>query len=274
MRVHVLRTIDAGGDPSQRADSTGACDTVGQGGELMERAGLARFLAAEGVDDWVMLTSMRSDRLCSACHGSAKRPVLLRRSRSCAGLEGSGCSVDDRRCAVLSVRLARGVFRLESSAHRRQLRERAVSATARAHRCCARPDRRTGGQEVQDWSIAAKPDAVDARLLARCPRVHRRWTTTTPSTRSATARRSGCRNSTRPSRSGTRCTSTCPSLREHVEARLGGGPCRRRPHRRRRRCPWVLDPRRPRRQPRMHRCLARRVRPACSWLIGNSPLSE
>ena len=36
----------------------------------------------------------------------------------------------------------------------------------------------------------------------------------------------------------------------------------------------ALDARRPRRQPRVHRCLARRIRPACSWLIGNSPLSE
>src|SRR4051794_10816845 len=36
--------------------------------------------------------------------------------------------------------------------------------------------------------------------------------TTTPSTRSATARRAGCRSSTRTSRYGARCTSTCPSL--------------------------------------------------------------
>src|SRR5688572_23359133 len=38
------------------------------------------------------------------------------------------------------------------------------------------------------------------------------WPRTTPSTRSATARRCGCRSSVRTNHFGTPCTSTCPSL--------------------------------------------------------------
>ena len=58
--------------------------------------------------------------------------------------------------------------------------------------------------------------------------------------------------------------------REHVEARLeaalaAGGRIVEDAD-----APVAWDPRRPRRQPCVHRCLARWVRPACSWLIGNS----
>jgi 4a-hydroxytetrahydrobiopterin dehydratase len=70
-----------------------------------------------------------------------------------SGLEGSGTvlTIADGR---LSVRLTRGVFRLEEW---HIALARAVSAMARAHGAVAD---RTGAQEVQ-LAIAAKPDAVD-----------------------------------------------------------------------------------------------------------------
>ena len=69
------------------------------------------------------------------------------------GLEGSGTllTIADGR---LSVRLTRGVFRLEE---RHITFARAVSAVARAHGAVAD---RAGAQEVS-LAIAAKPDAVD-----------------------------------------------------------------------------------------------------------------
>ena len=91
--------------------------------------------------------------LCSASGRSAKRPSLPRRSRSVAGLEGAGVLLtiaDDR----LTVRLSRGVFRLED---RHIDLARAVSAVARAHGAVAD---RTGVHEVQ-LAIAAQPDALD-----------------------------------------------------------------------------------------------------------------
>ena len=91
--------------------------------------------------------------LCSASGRSAKRHSLPRRSRTSPGLEGSGALLtiaDDR----LSVRLTRGVFRLEE---RHIDLARAVSAIARAHGAVAD---RTAVHEVQ-LAIAAKPDAVD-----------------------------------------------------------------------------------------------------------------
>jgi 4a-hydroxytetrahydrobiopterin dehydratase len=117
----------------------------------MSEQGWREFLAAEGVDDWVVL------------HGGATavfRVPSLREAAQLAaavaqvpGIEGSGTLMtiaDDR----LTVRLTRGVFRLEE---RHVGLARAVSAMARAHGAVAD---RTGAQEVQ-LAIAAKPDAVD-----------------------------------------------------------------------------------------------------------------
>jgi 4a-hydroxytetrahydrobiopterin dehydratase len=117
----------------------------------MSERGWQAFLAAEGVEDWVVL------------HGGAtavfRVPSLGEAAQLAAavahvpGLAGSGAllSIADGR---LSVRLTRGVFRLEE---RHLDLARAVSAVARTHRAVAD---RTGVQEVQ-LAIAATPDAVD-----------------------------------------------------------------------------------------------------------------
>jgi 4a-hydroxytetrahydrobiopterin dehydratase len=120
----------------------------------MSKQGWREFLAAEGVDDWVVL------------HGGATAvfgvPSLLDAAQlaeavaQVAGLEGSGTllTIADGR---LSVRLTRGVYRLEE---RHIALARAVSAVARAHG--AIPDR-NAAQEVQ-LAIASKPDEVDVHF--------------------------------------------------------------------------------------------------------------
>ena len=167
----------------------------------MSEQGWREFLAAEGVDDWVVLHGGATAVFRVPSLGEAAQ--LAEAVAQVPGLEGSGTllTIADGR---LSVRLTRGVFRLQE---RHIALARAVSAMAREHGAAAD---RAGAQEVQ-LAIAAKPDAVDVGFGALSSGTQG-WTTTTPSTRSATARRSGCRNSTRPSRSGTRCTLTCPSL--------------------------------------------------------------
>jgi len=117
----------------------------------MSRQGWQTFLAAEGVQDWVVL------------HGGATavfRVASLLEAAQLAqavahvpGLESSGALLTiagDR----LSVRLSRGVFRLEE---RHVDLARAVTATAQVHGAVAD---RTGVHEVQ-VAIAAKSDAVD-----------------------------------------------------------------------------------------------------------------
>jgi 4a-hydroxytetrahydrobiopterin dehydratase len=117
----------------------------------MSEQGWREFLAAEGVDDWVVL------------HGGATAVFRVPSLRDAAqlaeavaqvpGLEGSDTllTIADGR---FSVRLTRGVFQLEEW---HIALAQAVSAMARAFG--AVPDR-TGAQEVQ-LAIAAKPDAVD-----------------------------------------------------------------------------------------------------------------
>ncbi len=117
----------------------------------MSEQGWQAFLAAEGVDDWVVL------------HGGAtavfRVPSLGRAVRLAdavahvPGVEGAGTQLaitDDR----LSVRLTRDLWLLED---RHIDLARAISALARTH--CAVADR-ASVQEVQ-LAIAAKPDAVD-----------------------------------------------------------------------------------------------------------------
>ena len=117
----------------------------------MSERGWQTFLAAEGVEDWVVL------------HGGAtaafRVPSLREAARlaeavaGVSGLAGSGALLtigDDR----LTVRLSRGVFRLEE---RHIDLARSVSATALAHGAVAD---RLAVQGVQ-VAIAAKPDAVD-----------------------------------------------------------------------------------------------------------------
>jgi hypothetical protein len=167
------------------------------------------------------------------------------------GLEGSGTllTIADRR---LSVRLTRGVFRLEE---RYIDLARAISAGARARGAVAD---RTAVQEVQ-LAIAAKPDAVDVgfwRAVLGYPALADD-NAVDPLGHGSTVWMLEL-DPAKPFRHAMHVDVSV--ARERVEA-PGGGPCRRRPQRRRRRCPCGLDPRRPR-QPRVHHCLARRTRSA------------
>jgi 4a-hydroxytetrahydrobiopterin dehydratase len=113
--------------------------------------GWREFLSAEGVDDWVVL------------HGGATAvfsvPSLVEAAQLAEAvarvpcLDGAGAlfTIADGR---LTVRLSRGVFRLEGQ-HIALARK--VSAVAQAHGAVAD---RTAAQEVQ-LAIAAKPDVVD-----------------------------------------------------------------------------------------------------------------
>jgi 4a-hydroxytetrahydrobiopterin dehydratase len=117
----------------------------------MNEQGWRGFLAAEGVDDWVVL------------HGGATAVFRVRSLREAArlaeavaqvpGLEGSGVLLTIA-AASLTVRLSRDLWQLEP---RHVELARAVSAVARAHDAAAD---RAAVQEVQ-LAIAAKPDAID-----------------------------------------------------------------------------------------------------------------
>jgi len=117
----------------------------------MSEQGWREFLAAEGVDDWVVLHGGATAVFRVPSLGEAAR--VAEAVANVPGLEGSGALVtiaDDH----LSVRLSRGVLRLEERHIELAL---AVSATARAHGAVAD---RAGAQEVQ-LAVAAKPDALD-----------------------------------------------------------------------------------------------------------------
>jgi 4a-hydroxytetrahydrobiopterin dehydratase len=115
----------------------------------MSEQGWRQFLAAEGVADWVVL------------HGGAvavfRVPSLAEAARLAGalaqvpGLDQAVMTLTDGR---LTVRLTRGVFRLEQ--WHVEL-ARAVSAVAREHGATAD---RSLAQEVQ-FAVAAQPDAVD-----------------------------------------------------------------------------------------------------------------
>jgi len=115
----------------------------------MSEQGWRDFLAAQQGSDWVVL------------HGGAtvvyRLPSLVEAARLAAavaripGLDGALMTLTD---GQLTVRLARGVFRLEE---RHIDLARAVSAVAREHG--ARADRALA-QEVS-FAIAAQPEAID-----------------------------------------------------------------------------------------------------------------
>ena len=117
----------------------------------MSEQGWQSFLAADGVEDWVVLQGGAAAVFRLPSLGEAAR--LAQAVAEVPGLEGSGAllAIADGR---LSVRLTRGVFRLEE---RHIALAREISALARTHGAVAD---RTGPQEVQ-LAIAAKPDAVD-----------------------------------------------------------------------------------------------------------------
>ena len=117
----------------------------------MSEQGWREFLAAEGVDDWVVLHGGAT-----ATFGVASLTEAAKLAEAIAqipGLEGSGVLmtlVDGQ----LTVRLSRDLWQLESRHIELAL---AVSVVARTHGAVAD---RGGAQEVQ-LAVAARPDAVD-----------------------------------------------------------------------------------------------------------------
>jgi 4a-hydroxytetrahydrobiopterin dehydratase len=122
----------------------------------MSEQGWREFLAADGVEDWVVLHGGATAVFRVASLGEAAR--LAAAVAELPGLERCGALLtvaDDH----LSVRLTRGVFRLEQQ---HIDLARALSATARRHGAVAD---RAGVQEVQ-LAISAKPDTVDVGYAA------------------------------------------------------------------------------------------------------------
>jgi 4a-hydroxytetrahydrobiopterin dehydratase len=115
----------------------------------LSEQGWQGFLAAEGGGDWVVLHGgavavFRVSSLVDAAR-------LAEAVAQVPGLDGSLLTLTD---SQLTVRLTRGVFRLEE---RHVEVARAVSAVARAHGATAD---RSRAQEVQ-LAVAAQPDAID-----------------------------------------------------------------------------------------------------------------
>jgi 4a-hydroxytetrahydrobiopterin dehydratase len=117
----------------------------------MNEQGWQDFLAAGGVDDWVVLHGGATAVFRVGSLSEAAR--LAEAITKVAGLEGSGVLLTMADVS-LTVRLSRDVWQLD----RRHVElAQAVSAVARAHGAVAEP---AAAQEVQ-VAIAAKPDAID-----------------------------------------------------------------------------------------------------------------
>src|SRR5262245_34691630 len=117
----------------------------------MSEQGWRGFLAAEGVDDWVVLHGGATAVFRVGSLGEAAR--LAEAIANVDGLAGTGALIGIRDGGV-SVRLSRDLWVLEPS---HVELARAVSAVARAHGAAAD---RSAVQEVQ-LAIAAKPGAID-----------------------------------------------------------------------------------------------------------------
>jgi 4a-hydroxytetrahydrobiopterin dehydratase len=117
----------------------------------MSEQGWREFLAAEGVDDWVVLHGGATAVFRAGSVREAAR--LVTAVAEVPGFEGSGAllTIAD---ALLTVRLTRDLWQLEQ---RHVEMARAVSAVAREHRAVAD---RAAVQEVQ-LAISGKPDTID-----------------------------------------------------------------------------------------------------------------
>ena len=166
----------------------------------MSEQGWRGFLAAEGVDDWVVLHGGATAvfRVGSLSEAARLAEVVAK----ALGIAGAGVllTLADTR---VTVRLSRDIW---SSNHGmsssrgpfRQLRGNTVrSPIVRPSRKCRSPSRRNA---MQLTSVFGAPSSATPR-----------WPTTMRSTPLDTDRLSGCRSSTRPSHCATRCTSTCRS---------------------------------------------------------------
>ena len=117
----------------------------------MSEGGWQEFLAADGIDDWVVLHGGATAVFRAASLAEAARLAAV--VGAVAGFEGSGALLtiaNDR----LTVRLTRDMWQLEP---RHIELARAVSSVARQHGAVAD---RAAVEEVQ-LAISAKPDAVD-----------------------------------------------------------------------------------------------------------------
>ncbi len=117
----------------------------------MSERGWQSFLAADGVEDWVVLHGGATAVFRVESLGEAAQ--LAEAVARVPGLEGSGALVTIAD-TCLTVRLCRGVFRLEES---HVELARGVSAAARSRGAVAD---RAAAHEVS-VAIAAQPDAVD-----------------------------------------------------------------------------------------------------------------
>jgi 4a-hydroxytetrahydrobiopterin dehydratase len=117
----------------------------------MSERGWREFLAADGLDDWVVLHGGATAVFRTGSLAAAAR--LAEAIAELGGFEGSGAllTIPD---AQLTVRLTRDLWGLEA---RHIELARAVSAVAREHGAVADP---AAVQEVQ-VAVAAKPDAID-----------------------------------------------------------------------------------------------------------------
>jgi 4a-hydroxytetrahydrobiopterin dehydratase len=117
----------------------------------MSEKGWQEFLAAEGVDDWVVLHGGATTVFLTESLPAAAE--LAGAIAQIAGLDGLGAllTIADKR---LTVRLTRDLWQLED---RHVALARAISAVAQERGAIAE---RTSVQEVQ-LAIAAKPDAID-----------------------------------------------------------------------------------------------------------------
>ena len=214
----------------------------------MSEQGWQGFLAAEGVADWVVLHGGATAVFRVASLVEAAR--LAQAVAQIPGLDGALMTLTD---GQLTVRLTRGVFRLEE---RHVELAQAISAVAREHGATAD---RTLAQEVQ-LAIAAQPDAIDVGFwravlgytgLADDNAID-------PLGHGSTVWMQNL-DPAKPLRHAMHIDVSV--AREQAEQRLARSPSGRRAHHRRLRRPRLLDPRRPRRQPRLHRRLARRRHP-------------
>jgi 4a-hydroxytetrahydrobiopterin dehydratase len=117
----------------------------------MSEQGWREFLAAEGLDDWVVLHGGATAVFRTASDSSAAR--LAQAVARVSGFEGSGALLTIA-SGRLSVRLTRGVMRLEP---RHVELARAISSVAQQHDAMAD---RAAVQEVQ-LAVSAKPEAID-----------------------------------------------------------------------------------------------------------------
>ena len=211
----------------------------------MSERGWQEFLAADGVDDWVVLHGGATAVFRAGSLADAAR--LAGAIAQVAALEGSGAllTIAD---ADLTVRLTRDLWRLEA---RHIELARAVSAVARQHDAVAD---RTAVQEIQ-LTISAKPDAIDLgfwrAVLGYAPRSDDN--AVDPLGNGSTVWMQEL-NDAKPLRHAMHIDVSV--ARDHIEA-PGGRPCCGRPHCQRLRCARLVDPGRSLRQQGLHRRVAR-----------------